>query len=303
MIKDKFNVEKESKTFRRVDESHPLDIFIGYSDEGNPTLLISVSGKNTTIQSSQAIDVKTYIKNKGQLRIVFTLLDRDKETIFYKLCEDIIESSKNINEQKALAFIVARWNKWRFMFKKANTDLLSENQVVGLMGELLFLENYMFNEYGIEKALIAWQGPSNCHKDFEIMDTWYEVKSVRQSQTVKISSVEQLDSNIEGNLEVIFLDKTNSESNNAIFLNKLVEKIGNKISCFETYKLFNKRLMDVGYFYDEEYDKYIYKFIKRNTYAVNNDFPKIKSEDLKDGIVRVSYEIALQDINKFMRVK
>lgn len=304
MIKEKFNIEKENKTFRRINESHPLDIFIGYNEKINPTMLISVKGKEKVIQSSQGIQVNSYKVANGEIRIAFSLLDKDKETIFYKFCEDIIESTVKVNNQKAFQFIIARWNKWRFMFKRPSTDLLTENQVVGLIGELLFLENYMFNKYGIEKSLTSWQGPSKNHKDFEIDSTWYEVKTVRLAAlTVKISSVEQLDSNLEGNLEVIVLDKTNEESINAISLNKLVEQIGNKISSFEAYKVFNNKLAEAGYFYEEDYDKYIYKFIRRNTYLVNNKFPKVKAEDLKEGIVKVSYDILLKDINKFMKVK
>lgn len=302
MIKEKFNIEKENKTFRRINEIHPLDIFIGYNERNNPTMIISVEGKERVIQSSQAIQVNLYKVNSREIRIAFSLLDKDKETIFYKFCEDMIDSTISISSQKALEFIIARWNEWRFMFKKASGNLLTENQVVGLIGELLFLDNYMFNKYGVEKSLISWQGPSKNHKDFEIENTWYEIKAVKQAAlTVKISSVEQLDSNLDGYLEVIFLDKTNKEYINAISLNKLVEEIGYKISSFEAYKIFTYKLAEVGYFYDEEYDKYVYKFIRMNTYLVNNEFPKVKADDLKEGIVKVSYDILLKDINRFMR--
>lgn len=34
---------------------------------------------------------------------------------------------------------------------------------------------------------------------------------------------------------------------------------------------------------------------------VNNEFPKIKKTDLKEGIVNTNYEISLQYINKFKK--
>lgn len=302
MIKEKFIVEKDEKTFRRIDESHHLDIFIGYNENSDPTMIITLVGKDKVVQSSQAIQVNIYKINKAEIRLSFSLLDKDKETIFYKFCEDIIDSTRNISQEKAFEFIISRWNKWRVMFKKANTDLLTENQIVGLIGELLFIEKYMFSKYGIDKTFIAWQGPSKNHKDFEIENTWYEVKTIRQAAlTVKISSIEQLDSNLEGNLEVIILEKTNGESNNSISLNKLVENIGQKISSFESYKMYYRKIAEAGYFYDEEYEKYNYKFITRNTYLVNEEFPKIKANNLTNGIVKVSYDILLNDIKKFVR--
>ena len=301
MIRERFNAEKESKTFKRIDENHPLDIFVGYSNKGNPCMVISVVGKEKIIQSSQSIEVNL-IKLDNMLRLSFSLIDKDKESVFYKFCEDIVESTRKINSKKSFDFIISRWNKWRSMFKKQNNQLLSENQIVGLIGELLFIEKYMIPQYGIEKSIIAWQGPSKNHKDFEIEDTWYEIKTIGQAAlTIKISSVEQLDSTVKGNLEVVVLNKTNEEFNNSISLNKIVEVLSKKINSFEAYRMFQNKLLEAGYSYDEEYENYVYKYIKRSTYLFNDDFPRVRLNDLSDEIVKVSYEILLKDIERFKK--
>lgn len=301
MIKEKFYIEKKYKTFRRIDEKHPLDIFVGYNEKGNPSIIISIVGKERMIQSTQSIKVSTF-KIESKIRILFSLLDKNKETIFYKFCEDIVESTRNIDEKKVFEFIIYRWNEWRFMFKKPNIELLTENQIVGLLGELLFLDNYMFSRYGIEKSIKAWQGPTKSHKDFEIKNTWYEVKTIRQSVlTVKISSIEQLDSNLDGNLEVITLERANEEVENSISINKIIQYLSEKINSFEIYNMFYEKLAQIGYFYDEEYDKYVYKYIKRDTYLVDKNFPRIKRDSLEEGIVNISYDILLREIEKLKR--
>lgn len=303
-IREKMDLEKETNTFRRINAVHPLDIFIGYNENNNSSMVITLfGGVKKKIQSSQSIQVDLYQVSDSKIRIAFSLMDKDKETIFYKFCEDIIESTKLIDEDQALNFIVSRWNKWRFMFMRATGDLLTENQVVGLLGELIFLDKYMIPKYGDSVAIESWNGPSKSHKDFEVGDLWHEVKTIKQAAlTVKISSIEQLDSAGVGYLEVITVNKTNSEVEGAITLNKYVEYVGNRIMSFETYKKFYEKLLEAGYFYDEDYDKYIFKYVKSTTYLVTDDFPRIESKGLREGIVKVSYDILLKDINKFIRV-
>lgn len=302
LIKEKIESEKQTNTFRRVNDNHPLDIFLGYNDRNNPTMVITTLGKVNTVESSQCINIEIFQLTSSEVRISFSLLDRDKEAIFYKFCEDIIESTEEINTRKALSFIISRWNKWKSMFKKSRGELLSEKQIQGLIGELIFLERYMIPRYGQYKAIEAWNGPSKSHKDFEIEHTWYEVKTVKQGAiTVKISSIEQLDSNDDGNLEVIVLEKTNEQVSNGVCLNKLIENIGNSITVFGVYIKFYEKLSQIGYFYDEEYNQFIYRFIKNNTYIVNASFPRICKNDLPEGIVKISYDILLEDIRKYLQ--
>ena len=56
----------------------------------------------------------------------------------------------------------------------------------------------------------------------------------------------------------------------------------------------------MGYYSDEEYNSYNYKILDIDRYMVNKEFPKVTKDSLKDGIVRVSYEIALNSIEKYM---
>lgn len=302
-IMDKIENEKLTKTYRRVDEKHPIDIYLGYSEDNFPSMSISIDGVPIKVSSSNSIQVDVKKKNETSIILTFKLLDKDKTTIFSKFCEDIIESTRNIKCSSYLAYIIARWNKWRGMFKRQNTQLLTENQVVGLIGELLFLKEYMICNYGKENALKSWSGPSKSHKDYEINNTWYEIKTIRQGASkVRISSIEQLDSNFEGNLTVYSLEPTNEMVEGGISLNLLVDELYNIFNEFELIKIFQSKLIEVGYSYEEEYDSYNYKFIKRDIYAVKDEFPRILSDNLIDGILGVSYDISLQSIRKFLRV-
>ena len=63
---------------------------------------------------------------------------------------------------------------------------------------------------------------------------------------------------------------------------------------------FMKKVTDVGYSYFEEYDKYIYFCKNINKYLVNDEFPRLKQEDLPKEIATVSYELLIPNLKDFL---
>lgn len=299
-LKEKFEKEIEAETFKRIDAIHPLDIYIGHNEKGNKTLIIVEFGQIEEVESTRMIDVSFTKRTDNKLSLAFSLLDDAMKDMFYSFCEDIVESSKNIEKEKAIQFIIRRWKDWINLFKNPYTTILTENEIRGLIGELIFLNEFMFEKYGIEKGLNSWIGSSKAHKDFEIEDTWYEVKTIRENAlTVKIHSLEQLDSKNLGNLILIRLEPSNKSINEYIDLNGYVEKIKNKLINDKQKMLFLEKVKEIGYFYTEEYDKYTYRLKKIERYLVNNEFPKITKRELRDEIVRVTYDIEINRIRSF----
>lgn len=299
-LKEKFEKEIEAETFKRIDAIHPLDIYIGHNEKGNKTLIIVEFGQIEEVESTRMIDVSFTKRTDNKLSLAFSLLDDAMKDMFYSFCEDIVESSKNIEKEKAIQFIIRRWKDWINLFKNPYTTILTENEIRGLIGELIFLNEFMFEKYGIEKGLNSWIGSSKAHKDFEIEDTWYEVKTIRENAlTVKIHSLEQLDSKNLGNLILIRLEPSNKSINEYIDLNGYVEKIKNKLINDKQKMLFLEKVKEIGYFYTEEYDKYTYRLKKIERYLVNSEFPKITKRELRDEIVRVTYDIKIDRIRSF----
>jgi hypothetical protein len=89
-----------------------------------------------------------------------------------------------------------------------------------------------------------------------------------------------------------------SPSFTGISLNKLVAEILNELT-FDTDKdIFITKLRQASYSYNEIYDNYVFNFIKKESYLVNDKFPRIKSNNLQKGIVKVKYEILLSLIER-----
>lgn len=297
---NKFNEVAGFDKYKYWDASHPLKFLCGLDDRGRKTLVLINSSKPETIRKTSAIDVDYEKISDSQYKLSFHLNEGSMEGIFYKFCDDLVESTRAIFEESmGMSFVCKRYNSWKKLFYKLNKTTLSESQQMGLIGELLFLKNDMFRNYTIEEAINSWSGCDKTHKDFSIGDDWYEIKSsASNSLTIKISSLEQLDSETDGILVVYEFEKMSGEFN-GLTLNMLINDILSSLSDEEEDLLIAK-LKTAGWEMNEEYDKTCFRIVSKNYYVVNDKFPKISKKDLNASIVELKYEILKRDLSDFI---
>lgn len=299
-IEKKFDECKNSMSYKRISPDHPVNIYVGYNDKGNKSLAIISTKCNSDFESTRLIDVELNVRADGNYVLSFNLLDDSLSDIFYQFVSDIIDKTYNLKDYSPIAFAIERWKKWINMFKNPKNIFLSENEVRGLLGELIYLEKYMFDKYGIDKSLESWIGSSLSHKDFEIDDTWYELKTIKENAlTVTISSIEQLDSNKQGELVLIKLEPSNESICEPIKLNDYIKKIESYFSNDHQLNIFKEKLDERKYFYAPEYDKYVYSIKGIDHYGVTENFPRLKNNDLPDSIARASYDLYIKKIEDF----
>lgn len=300
----RFENERINKTYRRIDDIHSLDWYIGYNEEDEKSLVLITDGEYKKYESTKFIFVKLEKRVDNKMYLSFNLTDDKYKDIFFKFCGDMIETTRNLDPKcDIIDFVSMRWNMWRLAFKNNNRSL-TENEIKGLIGELIFLRDVMIPKYGIERSINSWQGPLNYHKDYEINDEWYEIKTVSDnSLTVKISSVQQLEDTEEqkGELVVITLSNTNKENSSKITISNIISNIDKEIDNMDLKRFFWGKLNNFGYVYEEEYENYIYKLENMSRYNVlDENFPRIISKKLQKGIVNVSYEIGIRDIEEYL---
>ena len=194
-IEKKFELGKKNRTYRRIDPEFNVDIFLGYNDDGKMSLVISEPGRETTVKSSKFIDVSMKRREDGKLVLSFDLLDDSYKSMFFIFCKDIIVTCEKAGASMAISSAVLRWKYWKNLFGYRKQSILDNSSIKGLLGELIQLRDFFIPRFGSDKAVASWMGPLLGHKDFEINDTWYEVKSVAENALqVNISSLEQLES-------------------------------------------------------------------------------------------------------------
>lgn len=296
-VKHKLESISSNSQYVRVSDEHPLELYLGKNEKGYLTLRFNGDFQPIKITGSGLLEIKQ-VKTSSYNSILFCYTTHENFSLFLNFCEDIITQTECYSGTDGYQEIVNRYNQWKKLFY-GNSKLLSEVEVMGLIGELLYLKNEAFLKYGFTEGLNGWSGPEPTHKDFSYNDKWFEIKTINSfKKTVHISSLEQLDSEFEGKLVVYSVEKM-SPSFKGITLNELVMSIISQLSYDSDKDIFTGKLKQVGYSYNEFYDSLVYNLVSTDFYTVKEGFPRIKGETLPKGIGKVQYEIELTQIEKF----
>lgn len=296
-VKEKLSLIVNNSEYVRVSESHPLELYLGKNEKGNPTLRYNGVFHPVKVLGNSLLEIKQ-VKTADYNSLLFCFNSAENLSLFYNFCSDIITQTEDYNGENGYVEIVNRYNQWKKMFY-GSSKLLNENEILGLIGELLFLKDYAVKKYGTTIALNGWSGPEPTHKDFSYGDDWFEIKTINSfKNSVFISSIEQLDSENAGWLVIYRMEKM-SPSFNGISLNSLVREIMQTFILDADKDIFIEKLKQVGYAYNEVYDNYVYNYISMEPYIVKDEFPRIKAEMLSAGIGKVQYEILLSLIEKY----
>jgi len=302
-IQDKFEKGAQNHTYQRIDAEYKVNVFLGYNDEGQMSMVITEPGKESLVKSSKLIDVKLKRREDQKMALSFDLLDSNYKSMFYIFCKDMICICEKAGSSMAVSNALTRWKYWKEMFGKKKLNILEKSEIKGLIGELLELRDHFMRDWDEGIAIASWMGPLLGHKDFEIEDTWYEIKSVAENAIqVKISSLEQLESDKDGHLVVIRLEDTSTVSESAINLNKMVESVTDMIKDPGNMDLFLTRLDNMGYSYDQEYNLYCFTYKGTEYYSVKEGFPRLVRNGVHDAIANASYTILLNGIREFREV-
>lgn len=294
---EKFQTGAITRTYQRIDKEYKVNIFIGYNPDGQMSMVITEKGKNEKVKSSKLIDVNLNKREDGKMALSFDLLDNSYESMFVVFCKDIILICEQAGREMAISNALVRWKYWKEMFGRRRNTFLDKNEIKGLIGELLELKNHFIPKIGVDNAISSWMGPLFGHKDFEVSNTWFEVKTVNEAAVqVTISSMEQLEAETEGHLVIIRLEDTSPLTKGAINLNKLVLEIMDEIEDPETLEKFRIKLDNVGYEESSFYDEICFLHKATERYVVNENFPRIRRKEVNDAIGNAKYSILFNGI-------
>ena len=176
---------------------------------------------------------------------------------------------------------------------------MSTEEVQGLIGEMMFLKDSLIPKYGELKAIQSWTHPVKGKQDFMIDDTWYEVKTIKSgSNVVEITSLEQLDSEKVGSLNVIVVKSSTIEANGAYNIKKIHSEIASSLTDPAAKDLFVDKTIDDD-IDNDSYNSIIFEKEDDRTYVVTGDFPRLTPNNVSAAISKASYGINLGLIEKY----
>ena len=286
--------------YQLVDATHPLHWYVGYSAEGCRTLMLIAGTRSSKLQTSRSIEVSQRQRPQdGKWTLSFDLLLSDQSDVFALFCSDIIEFSRSCTmESEGLRLVEKRWTQWNLLLQKQKKSLLSYSEQLGLIGELYTIIDLVQSGEEPDNVISAWIGPEGSDRDFDFSETWYEIKTTGPaSQTVTISSLEQLDSNLPGHLRIVRADKCSPERTDGITLDSLVLDVKAVIgSSLSALAAFDDKLMSLGYLAESAYSSQKFFISGFTSYRVDKTFPKILRTNIAPEIVSLRYDISIAAI-------
>lgn len=301
-LKEKWdNMPAVGNGFLKLGLEHPLDLQIGYSRSGYKSFVVMDTGIIKNIPSSFAVKVTNVQLTNMSWVLEFQLVHPSFEEEFLRLCWDMIEySSKEENTFNAL---IHRYMTWQKLLQYENKSVMSFQRQKGLLGELIYLSK-MIDDIGVEAAVDSWTGPDGSDQDYVFPLGWTEIKSVSlASETVRISSLQQLQQEMEGQLIIYILESTTA-GDGRICLVDIVNQIKTKLADNARYlDRFDLKLYKYGYRknHENEYLENQFRFIEKREYVINDSFPKLVRDNVSSEIVSCKYELSLAAIEKYRR--
>jgi hypothetical protein len=288
-----------------------LPVFVGLNVPSNLYYFSFLIPKELAhlVKNDHTSGLKIALRDYDEIsqRLYISLESQRFSDIFIRLAEDLLNFILDPSDtRKIIIKLSNRLNKWKEFFKEDNISPLSKERCIGLIGEIILLNQLLELDPSISTLLI-WKGPFESVNDFINKYKSIEVKTSasKAKDFVHISSEFQLDiSDTESlHLAVIHLESDAVESK-GFSLNELVKKTmvnKNELWCAH----FKLALKAAGYDFDLKgrLENQRYSLIKINLYKVNPKFPRITKSDLAENISDVNYKLTLTGLEEFMENK
>lgn len=271
-----------------------LDISWGISPTGNASLIIGYKQVEWSVDPLPQFTSIRVQESKSDCMLAIELIDSSAIDMFYRICLDLIEASKEASPSQIRSTCLYRLEKWSSLLKR-RSELLTAEEQKGLIAELLTLKSCVLSAIDESSAISGWTGPNDETQDFNYGQVAIEVKSKRKSSQpyVRISSETQLvvDSNERLFLRVVELNKETADK--GFTLDDVVKEVKDAILSPLQRTHLESKLANVGYFEEDSYESFFWSLGSIHVYELTEGFPRIVKGRLDSGIDKVSYRLDL----------
>jgi len=291
--------QRERPVFRRVDNTHPHDIYLGIDSNDAPLLMLLSSTSVRQVPRLKALHVSQNIRSDGKMALLVTLANHELLHPFRYVCDDLVESLRHYAAADEAEFLIRRLEKWRRLLEAGKRGL-SHSEILGLSGELLFLLR-LAEAIGPTAAVDAWLGPSGAPQDFQSGGHLYEIKACAiGGHSVVISSLEQLHTGAMPTVLVVYcIGSSTIGAAGALTVSELVISVRQLVAETPASSAFELKLAEVGY--DENQPEVGSPFIANEPRAfdVRDAFPRLTPMSVPGGVSSATYCIDLDQCVEF----
>lgn len=282
----------------RIDGEVIADMFLGLNPELRRCVLIKIPANYT-------FDFQASIKQNVSLElypttnfIVLTLLSDEFTDLFNDLVFSIYTRILTLSDaEEYVSEFIKTYYKWNDFFNSYLLPMLSEEAIMGIVGELIFLKELIGSAPSSKtnQILSSWRGPFDTGHDFILDNKNVEVKTKRSSSNnIRISSEYQLQPEQNKGLELAVISITLDISNGVSLKEILYEIKELTISRLGDYSILLQALSQKGLtaLNVSNFDHMKFRGIDMTIYdCLNAYFPKLIQSELSSSITGVAYNI------------
>lgn len=278
-------------------ENGPLHIGIAFGPIQNP------EGIRGSIPACQNLSVWLGQEDSPELYVMLT--NDAYRNVFGGLCSFIIDHCESRPAGKAIGdAVVSQLNEWKYFLENRDPEGLSPELQRGLWGELTFLSDVLLPGLPKRDAIVAWTGPDRKARDFSFFNGAAEIKTTtaKKHHKIEISNEKQLDTK---DLNFLYLIHFNlqDDGKNRISLRDKVSSVRALLADQpDALYLFESKLRNYGYLdiHDEKYQTG-YRIAEAGYYIVNDQFPKIITDDVPPGVGDLTYSVIISSCAACLR--
>ncbi len=291
----------------RISADCICELYLAVSKEGKRCLILSLpSNKHLDFKGIQKENLSIEYFSEKKL-IVLQLNDSDYNDLFDDLILSLYNGIKSISEVDEYSnHFIQAFYRWSEFFEDKQSDILSEDSIKGIMGELLILKLLITapDKPEINFLLKAWTGPYDKGNDFEFEDKNIEVKAKSPSGIdISISSEFQLEVSLGKGLE-LFVVSLLSDFTVGIHIKDLIldikkivqEYSGDSSILWKALSQKNITAKNVS-----EYDRYRFKPINWISFnCADEKFPKLSRSNIPVEISGLKYTLRTNLLSSFI---
>jgi hypothetical protein len=282
---------------RRVDESHPLDLYADFEPPDKPGLVLICDERPADALAMQAVRIERRQRQDRRWSVRLILEEPRLLPVFTELCRDIIEFTRRYaGVGSPSGLVLSRIARWRSLLEP-QPQALTRSQIRGLIGELLVLEQELLAEMTPDQAVSAWIGPLGASQDFRLPDgIKLEVKAVdRYAESVRINGLEQLDGGGDPlRLVIVRLEDTGADAEGALTARRLVARVRTRLeNAPGALRAFDLLLGFAGWVDTADTDSVVVRLDRLEHHEVTDDFPRLTVAEVPSGVIEATYEIQL----------
>ena len=293
---------------KRVDEKHPGEFYWMVDERNRKGLWLQskseLAHKKIASLAGIACNIEKSDDSKLDLTIIHDLEPGEAIDDFFNFCEFLVNVTYCLKgTDDVFREVINKLDLWNKLFRTKSDGLLTENEILGLFGELLFIKEFLEPIIGIENAISSWE---DGEQDFQFNKKLYEIKtsSMAKDRKIQISSLDQLNTQ-SGDIFICrqTLGKMNSKDDSSDSLNGIVKEINKIIDKTDNPNLgnlYSAKLYERRYEEDIKYEKFFLNLQNRQFIRVTNDFPKLTPQNVDPRVKSVSYEIEEISYSKFI---